>query len=122
MLPFTPSSITTGTQGFPYLEKSYEKFEQGSEGLEKLHLSGVHLEDYVFNVIAKTLGLVKSASLTKDVDLFAFGVDSLQGTRIRNAMQKELELSGQTLGQNSKTFPKMFPSYQTELAFVISRL
>ncbi|KAF9458834.1 L-aminoadipate-semialdehyde dehydrogenase [Collybia nuda] len=82
------------------IEQAYEKFEQGGEDLEKLHLSGTLLEGYIFKVIAKTLGPIKSASLTKDVDLFAFGVDSLQGTRVRNALQKELDLSGQTLGQN----------------------
>lgn len=82
----------------------YEQFEQGGEGLEKLRLSGAELEDYVLKVIAKTLGPIKSTSLMKDVDLFAFGVDSLQGTRIRNALQKGLHLSGHILGQNGKIY------------------
>lgn len=85
------------------LERIYQRFEHDGEGIEKLRLSKPELVDYILKVIAKTLGPVKSANLTPTVDLFAFGVDSLQGTRIRNQLQKELELGGQVLGQNGKT-------------------
>lgn len=78
----------------------YERFEQGS-GAEKRSLAGEALEQFVFETIVKTMGPVKGAQLTRDVDLFAFGVDSLQGTRIRNTLQQSLELGERKLGQNS---------------------
>ncbi|KZT08463.1 uncharacterized protein LAESUDRAFT_735996 [Laetiporus sulphureus 93-53] len=45
---------------------------------------------FISNAIAQALG----------ADLFAFGVDPLQATRIRNICQNELELNGRTFGQN----------------------
>ncbi|KAK7690571.1 hypothetical protein QCA50_005669 [Cerrena zonata] len=82
------------------IERIYQRFEHDGEDVEKLCLSKPELVEYIFKVITKTLGPVKSADLTQTVDLFAFGVDSLQGTRIRNQIQKELELGGRILGQN----------------------
>jgi hypothetical protein len=58
------------------------------------------MEEFILNAIVKALGPAKSANIDRTVDLFAFGVDSLQGTRIRNVCQKELFLAGNTLGQN----------------------
>ena len=83
-------------------ERIYERFEHDGDEDKKLRLSKPELADYLFKVISKTLGPTKSADLTNTVDLFAFGVDSLQGTRIRNQLQKELDLGGQVLGQNGK--------------------
>lgn len=77
----------------------YDRFENGS-GVTKQDLSKPELEDFILNAITQTLGASKATKLTKTSDLFAFGVDSLQSTRIRNICQKELELNGRTLGQN----------------------
>lgn len=77
----------------------YDRFENGSD-TNKLDLPQSELEDFILNAITQTLGSTKAAKLTKTSDLFAFGVDSLQATRIRNICQKELELNGRTLGQN----------------------
>ncbi|KAJ6496764.1 L-aminoadipate-semialdehyde dehydrogenase [Mycena vulgaris] len=82
------------------IEGIYQRFEQESDEGVKLKLSKPELEVFILDAIVRTLGPVKSANLDRKVDLFAFGVDSLQGTRIRNVCQKELFLSGQTLGQN----------------------
>ncbi|KAK7031412.1 L-aminoadipate-semialdehyde dehydrogenase [Favolaschia claudopus] len=78
----------------------YARFEQEGDEKSKLQLPKAELKDFIFNTIVKALGPVKSANLDHVVDLFAFGVDSLQGTRIRNVFQKELFLAGNTLGQN----------------------
>lgn len=61
------------------------------------------LESFLTQAIVQTLGSTKSKNLTRESDLFAFGVDSLQATRIRNICQKELELEGVVLGQNSES-------------------
>ncbi|KAJ6485861.1 L-aminoadipate-semialdehyde dehydrogenase [Mycena sanguinolenta] len=82
------------------IEGVYARFEQEGDEGSKLRLAKPELEEFVFNTIVKALGPVKSANLDTKVDLFAFGVDSLQGTRIRNVFQKELFLAGGTLGQN----------------------
>lgn len=81
------------------IDEIYARFERGTD-LEKLSLDGVDLENFVFETIQKALGPTKGKGLTKEVDLFAFGVDSLQGTRIRNTLQQRLELGDKTLGQN----------------------
>lgn len=81
------------------IDSIYQKFEQGSD-IEKVTLDLPELEQFIFDTITKTLGANKAAKLNNTVDLFAFGVDSLQGTRIRNSLQQRLELSGKTLGQN----------------------
>jgi hypothetical protein len=57
------------------------------------------LEDFIINTIAKTSETSKVEKLDKLTDLFAFGVDSLQATRIRNVLQQSLELGGKVLGQ-----------------------
>ncbi|CAK5267785.1 unnamed protein product [Mycena citricolor] len=82
------------------IEGVYARFEHEDDESKKLKLGKAELEEYIMRTIEKTLGQVKAANLTRTVDLFAFGVDSLQGTRIRNVCQKELDLSGQVLGQN----------------------
>ncbi|KAJ7132141.1 L-aminoadipate-semialdehyde dehydrogenase [Mycena epipterygia] len=82
------------------IEGIYQRFEQEDDEAGKLRLSKAELEEFILKAIVKTLGPVKSADVDRKVDLFAFGVDSLQGTRIRNICQKELFLGGNTLGQN----------------------
>ncbi|KAJ7173762.1 L-aminoadipate-semialdehyde dehydrogenase [Mycena filopes] len=82
------------------IESVYARFEQEGDEGSKLVLERAALEEFILSAIVKTLGPVKSANIDRKVDLFAFGVDSLQGTRIRNVCQKELFLAGGTLGQN----------------------
>lgn len=77
----------------------YERFEKGN-GVEKRTFARAELEQFIYDTIVRTLGQTKGASLTNEVDLFAFGVDSLQGTRIRNTLQQSLELGDKKLGQN----------------------
>ncbi|KAJ7493419.1 L-aminoadipate-semialdehyde dehydrogenase [Mycena galericulata] len=82
------------------IEGIYQRFEQEGDEGSKLRLAKPELEDFILNAIVKTLGPTRSANINRKVDLFAFGVDSLQGTRIRNICQKDLFLAGKTLGQN----------------------
>ncbi|KZT19362.1 acetyl-CoA synthetase-like protein [Neolentinus lepideus HHB14362 ss-1] len=83
------------------IDSIYDRFEAGA-GTSKLPLSTPkpELEDFILDTIAKTLGPTKSVKLTKSVDLFEFGVDSLQGIRVRNALQGSVEMGGAVLGQN----------------------
>jgi len=81
------------------IDSVYDRFENGT-GVTKQDLAKPELEEFIYNAIVQTLGTTKAAKLTKSTDLFAFGVDSLQATRIRNICQKELELNGRTLVQN----------------------
>ncbi|KAK0493925.1 L-aminoadipate-semialdehyde dehydrogenase [Armillaria luteobubalina] len=81
------------------IESIYARFDQIDVEVEKKTLPQEELEAYIFATIAKALGPSRSAKLDRKVDLFAFGVDSLQATRIRNSLQKELELGTHSLGQ-----------------------
>jgi len=81
------------------IDAVYERFENGS-GVEKLDLPKPELQEFILSAVTQTLGVSKAAKLGATTDLFAFGVDSLQATRIRNICQQELVLDGHTLGQN----------------------
>ncbi|KAK0193418.1 L-aminoadipate-semialdehyde dehydrogenase [Armillaria mellea] len=81
------------------IESIYARFDQTDVDVAKKTLPREELEAYIFATIAKALGPSRSAKLDRKVDLFAFGVDSLQATRIRNSFQKELELGTYSLGQ-----------------------
>ncbi|KAJ7623485.1 L-aminoadipate-semialdehyde dehydrogenase [Roridomyces roridus] len=83
------------------IDDVYKRFEAEGDESSKLRLgSKPELEDFIMGAIAQALGPAKAANIDRTVDLFAFGVDSLQGTRIRNVLQRELWLGGSTLGQN----------------------
>ncbi|KAK0470220.1 L-aminoadipate-semialdehyde dehydrogenase [Desarmillaria tabescens] len=81
------------------IESIYARFDRTDVEVEKKTLPREELEAYIFDTIAKALGPSRSAKLDRKIDLFAFGVDSLQATRIRNSLQKELELGTHNLGQ-----------------------
>ena len=81
----------------------YDRFDSASSGKERIDFCGDQskLEAYLLMTIERTLGPVaKKEGLNIDRDLFEFGTDSLQATRIRNSIMKEVQLNGVTLGQN----------------------
>ena len=84
----------------PIIEAVYESFERGS-GQPKLDINDKpELEQFIIQTIDNTLKEKKSR-ITPSTDLFAYGVDSLQATRIRNVLVQRLEFGeGRTLGQN----------------------
>ncbi|KAG7093526.1 putative NRPS-like protein biosynthetic cluster, variant 2 [Marasmius oreades] len=83
------------------IESIYTRFEQGSDDTRKIEITSKEaLEEYLLDTIKRAVGPSKAPKLTMDVDLFAFGVDSLQATRVRHSVQKELDLGGVILGQN----------------------
>ena len=84
----------------PIIDAVYDRFERGS-GQPKLDIDDrPTLEQFIIETIDNTLKEKKSG-ITPSTDLFAYGVDSLQATRIRNVLVQRLELGeGRTLGQN----------------------
>ncbi|KAF9052348.1 L-aminoadipate-semialdehyde dehydrogenase [Hymenopellis radicata] len=97
------------------IDSIYKRFDRDDEEVEMKALNGLELEDYLYNTIATALGPSRSAKLDKKVDLFSFGVDSLQATRIRNSVQKEIELGGHSLSQ---TVVYEHPSVEKLAAFL----
>ncbi|TFK46758.1 L-aminoadipate-semialdehyde dehydrogenase [Heliocybe sulcata] len=83
------------------IDSIYDRFESlGSANRLPSPTPRPQLADFILEAIAKTLGPTKSTKLSKDVDLFEFGVDSLQAMRVRNAVQGGVDLNGAVLGQN----------------------
>lgn len=80
------------------IQAVYERFEGGDDSKRRVE-SLDEMETIVEEAIRATIGPARSSSLTRDTDLFAHGVDSLQATRIRNTIVKRVELQG-SLGQN----------------------
>jgi hypothetical protein len=78
----------------------YERFENGS-GQAKQNITDIaEMEAFLKQTIVAALGSKHSRTLNNTTDLFAYGVDSLQATRIRNVISKTVELNGKVLGQN----------------------
>lgn len=98
----------------PIIDDIYERFERGGNGPGQPKAQ-VETQDEMEAFLAQTIGDVLGPSTTitsvsgggrgelePDTDLFAYGVDSLQATRVRNVINKGLELGEHhvTLGQN----------------------
>ena len=84
----------------PIIDAVYERFERGS-GQPKLDINDKDtLQKFIIETIDNTLK-EKESGITPSTDLFAYGVDSLQATRIRNVLVQRLELGAdRELGQN----------------------
>lgn len=98
----------------PIIDEIYERFERGGSGPEQSKAQ-VETQDDMEAFLTKTIGDVLGPSTTSssvsgggrgelgpETDLFAYGVDSLQATRVRNVINKGLELGEHhiSLGQN----------------------
>lgn len=98
----------------PIIDEIYERFERGGSGPGQSKAQ-VETQDEMEAFLTQTIGDVLGPSTTissvsgggrgelgPETDLFAYGVDSLQATRVRNVINKGLELGEQhvTLGQN----------------------
>jgi hypothetical protein len=78
----------------------YDRFENGSGQAKREITEQAEMEAFLQDTIITALGSKRSNDLTTETDLFAYGVDSLQATRIRNVISKTVELNGRVLGQN----------------------
>jgi hypothetical protein len=83
----------------------YARFDSSDAG-PKLGLDGIDLQDFIHQAITKTVEGNDASALTLDTDLFTYGVNSLQASRIRTILKKELDFGGQELGQNGKWVSK----------------
>jgi hypothetical protein len=80
-------------------EGVYQRYNSDST-TRKLRLGLPELEDFLRNALAQTIGPEKTAKLQSDTDLFNFGVDSLQSTRLRIITLRGLDLGGKEPSQN----------------------
>jgi thioester reductase-like protein len=84
----------------PLINSIYDRFEKGT-GAPKRHITSIdEMQSFLHTTISTALSAKASSDLTMSTDLFAYGVDSLQATRVRNDIIKSLELGDITLGQN----------------------
>lgn len=97
----------------PIIDDIYERFERGGAGQSKIQADTQdEMEAFLTTTISEVLGPTTSMSsssagggrgqLEPETDLFAYGVDSLQATRVRNVINKGVELGAHpvSLGQN----------------------
>jgi NAD(P)-dependent dehydrogenase (short-subunit alcohol dehydrogenase family) len=84
------------------IDTTYERFEKGTGQPKRDINDQAEMEAFLKETILAAIGeKAKSAGeLTTTTDLFAFGVDSLQATKVRNALIKSIELGEVKLGQN----------------------
>jgi hypothetical protein len=83
------------------IDSLYSAFENGNGQAKRVVEEQGEMEIFLKQTITTALGSGrKGDGLNADTDLFAYGVDSLQATRVRNVIQKSIELNGRTLGQN----------------------
>ncbi len=84
----------------PLIDDIYERFENGNGQAKQIITDLAAMEAFLKQTIVAALGSKHSNTLNSTTDLFAYGVDSLQATRIRNVISKTVELNGKILGQN----------------------
>ncbi|KAI9726711.1 MAG: putative NRPS-like protein biosynthetic cluster [Cirrosporium novae-zelandiae] len=77
------------------IECSYEEKDEGD-----LDLSELELRDFIRTQMQEIIPLDDPSQLTDDTDFFSLGMDSLQSTRLRAVLFKNLDLKGQKLGLN----------------------
>ena len=83
------------------IDSLYSGFENGNGQTKRVIEEQEEMEIFLKQTIMSALGVGrKGDTLNADTDLFAYGVDSLQATRVRNVIQKSVELNGRKLGQN----------------------
>ena len=82
------------------IQSVYDRFERGTGAPKQNIDTAPELEAFLTNLIRSAMGDKAGADLTPSTDLFSYGVDSLQATRVRNDILKQLELGDAKLGQN----------------------
>jgi len=82
------------------INEIYDRFEKGTGAPKRVIEDKSEMEHFLRETILTALGDKAAPGLTSDTDLFAYGVDSLQATRVRNVISKSLELGTISLGQN----------------------
>ena len=83
----------------PIIDAVYDRFEKGSGEPKRIITTSPEMEAFLIEIITSTLREGKTG-IERDTDLFGYGVDSLQATRVRNVISKTVELGGKNLGQN----------------------
>ncbi|KAH7929842.1 putative aminoadipate reductase [Leucogyrophana mollusca] len=83
------------------IDDVYKRLEGEVGGADKRLVSGdQEAKAVIRDLIGKTIERPIDY-LQDDTDLFEFGLDSLQSTRIRNAIQREIDLGGKKLSSNA---------------------
>ncbi len=82
------------------IEGIYQRFEEGTGAPKRDITDKAELEAFLSETITTALGEKAASGLQPNTDLFSYGVDSLQATRVRNVISKSLELGQVNLGQN----------------------
>lgn len=83
-----------------------EQIEDFYTKIEKLSSTGTLVLDaagtcnVVRDAVLKIAPELTPADVSNEADLFSLGIDSLQSTRLRTAIQQQLQLNGQPLSQN----------------------
>lgn len=80
------------------IEEVYQQAEAKSAGT--LVLTEPQLRDFIRSTLLELSPQDDASELTDDTDLFSLGVDSLQSTRLRARILKEIQLNGHPLPQN----------------------
>lgn len=84
----------------PIISAVYDRFEKGTGAPKRNITSTSEMQSFLHDLITTALGDKASSDLQPNTDLFSYGVDSLQATRVRNDIIKQAELGDVSLGQN----------------------
>ena len=85
------------------IDEVYRRYETGSGVVKRRITLDAEMETFITKAILEVWGK-DAEDLEPTTDLFAFGIDSLQATRVRNSIVKSLDLgledNSKALGQN----------------------
>jgi hypothetical protein len=83
------------------IETMYARFDSSDAG-PRIVLDDIDLQDFTHQAITDSVEWTDASALTLDTDLFTCGIDSLQASRIRTIIMKEIDLGGHALGQKGE--------------------
>lgn len=81
------------------IDKIYEVYNSSSS-TSKLSLDIDGLQAHIVAILEQTIGKDKAKIIQPETDLFNFGVDSLQSSRIRLLLMRSIDIGDHELSQN----------------------
>jgi len=81
------------------INEVYETYNSSSS-TEKLSLDMEGLQQHIHSLLEQTVGTEKATNIKPDTDLFNYGIDSLQSSRIRLLLVRSIDTGGHELSQN----------------------
>lgn len=101
------------------IDNIYETYNSSSSA-DKLSLDMDGLQQHIHDILEQTVGSDKATHIKPNTDLFNYGIDSLQSSRIRLLLVRSVDTGGHELSQNVVYECPSISKYVCTVAFDIA--